>query len=176
MRGGPAFGFAIGGMEFYSVSSRACAQPRMDVCMRAKSLHAASSDNVSDEGRCPRRKQCVIKTPARIRESIPVRDVVQRRRRQQRREDRQDCRAAERDSRADEAIAVAELIGCIAVRAVCRGQLSMRDRSARDSSEIAAVDVAERQRDLQRQRKQRQRSTKAAFGSKPPHARNDDVR
>jgi hypothetical protein len=50
-----------------------------------------------------------------------------------------------------------------------RAYLSLRDHFAWDAGKITQMDVAERQRKLQSQREQRQRSTELAMGSNQAH-------
>ena len=57
----------------------------------------------------------------------------------------------------------------IARRRIHRRRPRLGERQAAYARKIAQVDVAERERDLQRQRAQRQRARCSPIGSKPAH-------
>ena len=82
---------------------------------------------------------------------------------------REHKRAGEICRRADQTIIIGRMAGARVPGRTSGRWLCLGDSRSWHPGEIAQVDVAERQSDLQRQRKQRERSSKSAIGPNPAH-------
>src|SRR5262245_28804035 len=128
----------------------------------------------SGEGRSARAKQRVINAAEVGLAQMPGLPTNRARRQRKWSNVRRDQRAGEVYRRTDKAIVVAEMVRVVGPGRLLGVGLYRSRRNTRDTCEITQMDVAERERRLQRQREQRQRSRKSAVRSIPTHDRGRD--
>jgi hypothetical protein len=132
---------------------------------------AASCNDLSGEGRGARAKQRVVNAAAIGRAQMPDVRGNRTRRHRENSQVRRDERICDVYGRTNKAVVVGGMVGVVGPGWLQDVGLRGR-RNTGDTREITQMDVAERERDLQRQREQRQRSRKPAVRSMPTHDRS----